>query len=158
YQGLPPWGPIVPPGQYSVRLTVDGKSQTQPLELVNDPRSKVKEGDLRAEFELGMKTRALIDSLHVAVNQIRSTRAQMHGLAARLGGDAASKEVQAAIAAHDKRSTAIEGELIQVKLGSSEGMLPFPSMLNEQLDTYRFSIEADAAPTQPQLELYADFE
>jgi hypothetical protein len=36
-------------------------------------------------------------------------------------------------------------------------MLRFPSMLNEQLDTFRGTIEADRAPTQAQLQLQAEF-
>jgi hypothetical protein len=35
-------------------------------------------------------------------------------------------------------------------------MLRFPSMLNEQLDTFRGTIESDRAPTQAQLQLYAE--
>jgi photosystem II stability/assembly factor-like uncharacterized protein len=156
YQGLPPWGPLALPGTYTVKLIVDGKTQTAPLVLVNDPRSKASAADLRAGFELGMKTRTLIDRLHVAVNQIRATRAQLKALGARLGGDAAAKSLRAEMAAIDSKMSAIEGQLVQVKLGSSEGMLRFPSMLNEQLDTFRYTIEADAAPGRSQLDAYAE--
>jgi len=34
-----PEGPLVPPGVYTVRLTAAGKSYTQPVTVVNDPRS-----------------------------------------------------------------------------------------------------------------------
>ena len=33
-------GPLALPGQYTVRLTVDGKTLTQPLEVKLDPRLK----------------------------------------------------------------------------------------------------------------------
>ena len=52
---------------------------------------------------------------------------------------------------------AVEGQLVQVKLASSEGMLRFPTMLNEQLDSFRGSIASDRPPTQSQLQLYAEF-
>jgi photosystem II stability/assembly factor-like uncharacterized protein len=156
YQGLPPWGPLALPGSYTVKLTVDGKSQTAPLVIFNDPRSKAGDADLRASFELQMKVRSLIDALHVAIVQIRSTRAQAGVLRARLGADPHGKDLVAAIDAIGKRMDAVEGQLVQVKLGSSEGMLRFPSMLNEQLDSFRGTIEADRAPTQAQLQLYAD--
>ncbi|HTJ47056.1 MAG TPA: exo-alpha-sialidase [Kofleriaceae bacterium] len=153
YQGLPPWGAFALPGKYTVKLTVDGKSQTQPLELVNDPRSKASDADLRASFELSVKTLALIDRVHVAVDQIRSTRAQLDTIKARL----TDKALIAAIDDLEKKMAPIEGQLVQVKLGSSEGMLRFPAMLNEQLDSFRSSVEGDRPPTQPQLDLYADF-
>jgi len=35
--------------------------------------------------------------------------------------------------------------------------LRFPAMLNEQLDSFRYSIEADSAPTRAQLDLYEAF-
>jgi hypothetical protein len=157
YQGLPPWGPLALPGSYTVKLTVDGKSQTAPLAIYNDPRSKASDEDLRAGFDLQVKTRALIDALHVAVNQIRSTRAQTGLVRARLAADPHGKDLVAAIDGIAKRMDAIEAQLVQVKLGSSEGMLRFPAMLNEQLDSFRATIEADRPPTQAQLQLHAEF-
>jgi hypothetical protein len=157
YQGLPPWGPLALPGSYTVKLTVDGRSQTAPLVIVNDPRSKASDDDVRASFDLQMKVRELIDTLHVTVNQIRTARSQAAALRARLAGDPRGKELVAAIDAIGKRMDAVEGQLVQVKLASSEGMLRFPSMLNEQLDSFRGTIEGDRAPTQPQRQLHAEF-
>jgi hypothetical protein len=156
YPGLPPWGPLALPGSYTVKLTVDGKAQTAPLVIFNDPRIRATEGDLRASFDLQTKVRSLIDALHVAVVQIRSTRAQASTLRTRLAGDGRAGELVAAIDAVAKKMDAIEGQLVQVKLGSSEGTLRFPTMLNEQLDGFRGTIESDRAPTQSQLQLYAD--
>jgi len=157
YQGLPPWGPLVLPGAYTLRLTVNGKSLTQAFEVVNDPRSPAKAADLRATLDLSLKSRALIDDLHRTVNEIRTTRTQLKTIGSHLGSDAPSRELTADLKALETRMTAVEGELIQVKLGSSEGMLRFPAMLNEQLDSFRYSIEADSAPTRAQLDLYEAF-
>jgi photosystem II stability/assembly factor-like uncharacterized protein len=155
YTGLPPWGPIVAPGTYTVKLIVDGKaSESAPLEIVNDPRSKATAADLRASLDLQLKTREVIDRLHATVNQIRSTRAQ---LAAARGKLAAAKDALAAFDALDRAMAPIEGRLVQVKVASSEGMLRFPSMLNEQLDTFRQTIESDRAPTRAEVELYERF-
>ncbi|MGE5182469.1 MAG: glycosyl hydrolase, partial [Acidobacteriota bacterium] len=154
YQGLPPWGPFALPGKYTVRLVVDGKPvQAQTLELVNDPRSKASRAELEASFALQIKTRQLIDTLHVTVNQLRSTRAQLATVRARL---ARSAELVGAIDAVARKLGPIEGALVQVKLGSSEGMLRFPSMLNERLDTFRGSLEVDRPPTHAQLDLYGE--
>ncbi|HUJ61199.1 MAG TPA: hypothetical protein VLX92_22000 [Kofleriaceae bacterium] len=152
YQGLPPWGPLALPGRYTVKLTVAGKPETATLELVNDPRSKASDADLRASFDLQQKTRAVIDQLHVTVNQIRSTRAQLTALRAH-----ASRDLATTIDALLAKMAPIEAELIQVKLGSTEGMLRFPAMLNEQLDTFRGVIEADRPPTRAQAELEAGY-
>src|SRR6266571_3366619 len=50
-----PEGPLVPPGVYTVRLTVAGKSSTQPLTVINDPRSPATAADVRAQYALQSK-------------------------------------------------------------------------------------------------------
>jgi hypothetical protein len=45
---LTPQGPLVLPGTYSVKLTVDGKSETQPLTVKMDPRVHTSPADLEA--------------------------------------------------------------------------------------------------------------
>jgi photosystem II stability/assembly factor-like uncharacterized protein len=49
---LRPSAPKVPPGKYQIRLTVDGQSQTQPLEIVMDPRSPATPQILAQQFQL----------------------------------------------------------------------------------------------------------
>jgi photosystem II stability/assembly factor-like uncharacterized protein len=50
-----PRGPIALPGEYTVKLTVDGKSFTQPLTLKMDPRIKTPPAGLKQQFDLAMK-------------------------------------------------------------------------------------------------------
>ena len=42
-------GPMVQPGKYTVRLTADGKTYTQPFVVVNDPRTSATQADLQAQ-------------------------------------------------------------------------------------------------------------
>jgi photosystem II stability/assembly factor-like uncharacterized protein len=50
-----PRGPIALPGEYTVKLTVDGKSLTQPLTVKMDPRVKTPPAALKQQFDLAMK-------------------------------------------------------------------------------------------------------
>jgi hypothetical protein len=50
-----PLGPLVPPGRYTVRLTVDGTSYTQPLTVRMDPRVTTPVIDLRAQGQLAWR-------------------------------------------------------------------------------------------------------
>ncbi|MGI8819870.1 MAG: WD40/YVTN/BNR-like repeat-containing protein [Chthoniobacterales bacterium] len=50
-----PTGPWAPPGAYTVVLTVDGESHTQPLVVKMDPRVKTSAADLALQFELSKK-------------------------------------------------------------------------------------------------------
>jgi photosystem II stability/assembly factor-like uncharacterized protein len=49
-----PSSPLAAPGNYSVRLTVDGEKQTQPFKLVLDPRVKTPAEDIRSQYRLAM--------------------------------------------------------------------------------------------------------
>ena len=72
-----PTSPYAMPGTYTVRLTADGKTMTQPLVLQMDPRVKTPAADLQKQFDLSMqvyralqdkpddKLRALLDLLQV---------------------------------------------------------------------------------------------
>jgi photosystem II stability/assembly factor-like uncharacterized protein len=69
-----PRGPIALPGHYSVKLTVDGRSSTQPLVLGMDPRVKTPLPALKQQFELAMQV----------VEMLRETRRRNLG---RLNGE-----------------------------------------------------------------------
>ncbi|MDP9264195.1 MAG: glycosyl hydrolase, partial [Acidobacteriota bacterium] len=155
YGGNGPEGPLVLPGTYQVKMTptAGGKSQTASLEIKPDPRVKASDADMRRQFELAMKVRERITELHTAVNQMRDLRSQLQILKKRLGEQSSAKpgvqQILDAAAALDKKMTAVEQELIQIKMKSSEGNLRYPSMLNEQFDSFRYSVEsADGAPPQ----------
>jgi len=58
-----PRGPFVLPGSYTVRLSVDGGSLTQPLAVVMDPRVKATPAELAQQHELALRlVRALDES------------------------------------------------------------------------------------------------
>ena len=156
YVPFAPRGPIALPGKYTVKLTADGQTQTQPLELVLDPRVKnVTPDDLRKRFELAMQVREANADLHRAVNQIRELHSGIKVLRLRMEGEPRLKPVLGQLDALDKKLTSVEEELIQVNMKGSEGNLAFPNMINEQLNSFTFSVEAgDGAPTQQQYEVF----
>src|SRR5690349_2444203 len=54
----------------------------------------------------------------------------------------------------ERNMAGVEEKLIQVKMKSSEGNLVYPNMLNEEFYTFGRVVEADAAPTESQLEVF----
>jgi hypothetical protein len=155
YSGEGPRGPLAPPGDYQVRLTAAGKSQTAPLHLAVDPRMKNTEATLPKQFELSSQVTARIMQLHQAVNEIRDVKSQIANLHKRFGEN--EKLKPALVAADDlqKKMSAVEEKLIQVNMKGSEGNLAFPNMLNEEFDTFSHVIDyADNGPTQPQYEIF----
>ncbi len=73
-------GPMAAPGKYSVKLTVDGQSFTQPLELVPDPNANSTVADLEALTRVQIRIRDDINTTSDIVNQLEWMRKQLEGL------------------------------------------------------------------------------
>jgi photosystem II stability/assembly factor-like uncharacterized protein len=155
YSGEGPKGPLALPGDYQVKLAVGGKSQTAPLHLTIDPRTKGAEPALQKQFTLSMQVNDRISQLHQAVNEIRDLKSQVQTLHKRFGDDQRLKPALDAADQLDHKMSEVEQELIQVNMKGSEGNLAFPNKLNERFDTFSHAIDAgDAEPTKPQLDVF----
>ncbi len=152
-----PRGPVVNPGHYQVRLTVHGRSEAQPLDIVLDPRLKgqVTDKDLAELDALAMQTWNDVEALHVAVNHIRATKAKLGTLRKWSAGNTRAKPILDAADALETRMAAIEGRLVQVKMAASEDNLRYPNMLNEQYDSFLSVIDGEWAPTEGQRQVFA---
>ncbi len=64
-------GPLVPPGKYTVRMSVNGQTYTRGAAVLRDPRLKATNADLIAQYNLSLR----IDALHAEVVASR-TKAQ----------------------------------------------------------------------------------
>jgi photosystem II stability/assembly factor-like uncharacterized protein len=126
YDTVPlPSGPWAPPGQYSVRLTVNGRSYSQPLTLKMDPRVKTPALGLTRQFTLSMQLYDGQLEVQKALAQLRELRAQVRDRRAR--GAAAASD---ALAAFDQKAASIEGNA-PVGFGGGRGGTPDgPETLN----------------------------
>ena len=155
YAGEGPRGALALPGDYQVKMTVAGKTQTAPLHLAIDPRIKDAEAALPKQFDLSAKVVNRIGELHQAINEIRNVKTQIQGLHKRFGEDERLKPALTAADDLSKKMTAVEEQLIQVNMKGSEGNLAFPNMLNEALYSFSRTIEyADYGPTRPQGDVF----
>ncbi|HJW37902.1 MAG TPA: hypothetical protein VJ420_04695, partial [Candidatus Udaeobacter sp.] len=155
YSGNGPKGALALPGDYQVKLTVGGKSQTAPLHLVIDPRTKGQEAAVQKQFTLSTQVKDRISQLHQAVNEIRDLRSQIQTLHKRFSDDQRLKPALAAADDLDHKMSEVEQKLIQVNMKGSEANLAFPNMLNERFDTFSHIIDyGDGEPTKPQLDMF----
>src|SRR2546430_6767920 len=159
YYGEGPRGPLALPGEYQLKLTVAGKTQTAQLHLAIDPRIKDAEPLISKQFYLSSKVANRIGELHQAINEIRNVKTQIQGLHKRFGDDERLKPALSAADDLAKKMAAVEEQLIQVNMKGSEGNLAFPNMLNEAYYSFSRTIEyADYGPTQPQYEVLKSLE
>lgn len=75
----PPTAPVAPPGQYRVRLMVDGKTHEQLFEIRKDPRIKASDDDLSAQFDLMVDIRDRFSEVADTVLKIREFRTSLLG-------------------------------------------------------------------------------
>ena len=156
YEGLPPRGPMVLPGNYTVRLTYGGQTQTVPLTVAPDPRDRGSLVGLQQKFALAMEVYHDQDALHRAVNDIRAAKSAVAAALQQASGTRSGARLAGEGNAVLTRASRIEGVLMQVNIKGSEANLNFPGMLNEQI--YAFSgllDDADTAPNAQEIETYA---
>ncbi len=91
--GKPRPDPPVVPGDYTLRLTVEGRSTTQPLIVELDPRTSVSESDLKEELIYGLGIRAQLARIVDMVETIRGVRDQVKDRNSRLAGNPDASEL-----------------------------------------------------------------
>ncbi|HWC17392.1 MAG TPA: hypothetical protein VG498_10265, partial [Terriglobales bacterium] len=142
-------GPVAVPGNYQVRLTVHGKTYTQPLEVKADPRLKVEQADLQKQFDLLLQIRDQVTRIDEAINQMNSVKKQVDDLEKRLPKDDHGKAIRDASRNLTQKIEPIQDALIQSKAKSSQDVLNYPIRLNNELVALAGSVSsADAAPTE----------
>src|SRR5262249_11510747 len=153
-----PEGPLALPGTYTLKLTVDGKSYSQTVNVKNDPRSPATAGDLRAQHDLQMKLYDGIKTAYAGYTQVSATRTAL----AAIQKSNPPADVVAAIASLDTRLVAAAGaQPGQRGRGASTGNpgpVPEPpafatinGTMIRQLETLD---SGDMAPTDPQRAAY----
>jgi hypothetical protein len=99
-----PEGELAMPGVYTVKLTVDGKSYTQTVNIRNDPRSPATSLDLKAQHDLQIK---VLDAAKVAwdgYHQVAALRAAVADYV-----KSSTQEIADAAKAFDTKLAAIGG-------------------------------------------------
>ena len=141
-------GPRAVPGHYKVRMKVGEWTDTKAFEVKKDPRLAATQEDFQAQFDLAMKTRALVVETHEAVTRIREIRQQVEDLAERLSKAGRGDKFQETAQSVSEALTTIEEKLYQTKLESNQDPLNFPPMLDNQiLYLYGIVIGSEAKPT-----------
>ena len=149
-------GPLALPGNYQVRLTADGKSQTVPLDVKLDPNVKVAASDLDKQFKLLLDVRDQINRVYDAVNQIQDVRDQLGGLKKRLAPGDSYKSLLDASSGLDAKLVAVRDPLINFKISANEDSLAYPPGIDGKLAFLSMSVAgfADAPPTESQVQLF----
>jgi photosystem II stability/assembly factor-like uncharacterized protein len=147
-----PQGPLAVPGEYSVRLTVDGKSYTVPLMVKIDPRVKATQVQLEQEFNAETRLASMLTESSKAELHALSTRDQLKKLEASAKGAIAKS-----IKDFDERLNPLLGG--KKKDSDEDNSQPDLGSVNlEVFSLYKSVGQADAAPTPAQMQAIAKVE
>jgi hypothetical protein len=142
-------GPVAVPGRYQVRLTVGAQTQTADFEVKLDPRVKVSQADLEAQFNLLIQTRDELSRVYDTVNQIQDVRSQLSGLKRRLPENASAKTIVGAADDLEKKLVAVRDQIVNLDITANEDSLAYPPQLDAKLAFLAMDAgSADSAPTE----------
>jgi len=131
-------GPFVVPGEYSLALTVNGKTYRQPLTVTIDPRVQVSQSDLMQQLDVETSVSDQMAATYDGDVQARALRAAIADRQKSLGTDPAKKDAVDALKALDDQAADIDD-------GKPEDLGLGP--LNRELARLAFMIESgDARP------------
>ena len=70
-----PEGPLVAPGDYQVRLTIDGATDTDSIHVAMDPRSHMTQAQLDDQYAMARRLASYMDRTHSAALVARNAKA-----------------------------------------------------------------------------------
>jgi hypothetical protein len=153
-----PLGAWVLPGNYTVKLTVDGKSYTQPLVVRMDPRITTPLDDLRKQHDMEIGATEGMNDSYESLEQVQSVRAQLKDLTAKA---VRNEKLSGSLAALDKQCAELEGATEPAFFGLPRaGKQPENfSTLNQHFSKIlSVADSADAAPTTQAEAAYRELE
>jgi photosystem II stability/assembly factor-like uncharacterized protein len=131
-------GPFVVPGEYSLVLSVNGKTYRQPLTVTPDPRVPASQSDLVQQLDVEISISDQMAASYSGDAQVRALRTAIADRQKSLGTDSTKKDSADALKALDDQATDIgDGKPEDLGLGP----------LNRELARLAFMIESgDARP------------
>ncbi len=150
-------GPRVIPGNYQVRLSIDGKAiSTESFVIKADPRLSTTTEDFAKQFDLMSKINIKLTETHKSILDIRDTRTQLENISKRLTAPE-HKDLIDKAKDISKKLTEIEEALMQTKIKSGQDALNFPIRLNNKLAALSSTVDgSDNAPTSQSYAVFND--
>jgi photosystem II stability/assembly factor-like uncharacterized protein len=157
--GDPKTGPLVLPGTYTLKLTVDGQSETATLVVRQDPRVKVSSADLAEQVTLALAIRDDVSRLTSIVERLQSIEKQARERSDMLKGDPKAAALVHSVQDLAARCEALEGEMQNPKAEVVYDILAQrggSKLYSRMSPLMSWVVEGDGAPTQGDRQVYAE--
>jgi photosystem II stability/assembly factor-like uncharacterized protein len=146
-----PRGPWVLPGTYTLRLTVNGQSYTQPLVVRMDPRVHAPAGALEAQYQAASQLADALQRDAEALGAVRGVRSQLRALRGKGGA-----EVQTNVTQLDEQVASLEEGPSGPPAAGATPLYGLAQLNSDLTDLYTQVENVDAAPTSQQLAALAE--
>ena len=142
---------LMPPGQYTVRLNVDGATHEQPLTVIKDPHSAGSEADIAEQVAFLRDVRADVVAAGEAVHRVEALRVQLETMA-RFAEDEALAD---AISELEDKLAELQGTLVDLRqTGQGQDAVRFEARLLSKLGYLTNALtNADFPPTDQEMEV-----
>ena len=143
---------LMPPGRYRVKLTVDGRDYTQPLEVRKDPHSAGTEQDIAVQTKALFQIRSDHKAAGEMLSAIEEARASLQQLAADSAGGRTPDEIRSGAAVLEQKLIGVEEKLLDLRItGRGQDAVRWPVKIGGQLSYLAGGIaSSDFAPTTQQ--------
>jgi photosystem II stability/assembly factor-like uncharacterized protein len=113
-------GPLVAPGTYTVKLTVDGQTYTQTMKVERDPKVLASDADLESSVKMQLRIREDINKSSDIVNQLEWMRKQLEIIGKALQSRKASPELIKSVEDMDQKMQTAEYKILNKALTTSD--------------------------------------
>jgi len=150
-------GPQVVPGSYQLRLTVAGKTLTQPFEIKKDPRTSTTAEEFEKQYALLTQIHERLTATHDAITEIIAARADVRAAVARAAPTPAAAAIAAQGQALETKLAAVQDELVQMNIRDGNDVLTYPAKLNNLIAALAPVVAAsDTSPTEQSYSVFRD--
>jgi len=140
-------GATVLSGAYQVSLEVNGETQTQPFNIIQDPRITYTDQELKQQYDFINQVNAKVTESHKAIEQMTALKKQMSDFKEKHD----TESIKNKILEIDSTLTDIQNELYQTKNQSRQDPLNFPIKLTNKLAHLNSLIQISKAPPTDQM-------
>lgn len=161
-------GPIAAPGKYTLRLTANGQTFTQPLTILKDPHASSTDADIDASVKTLLRIRDDITRTSDMVNRIEWMRKQLEDVNAMLAEQKSKADLRKSVQQMDQKMQSVEFKLITREDANSDDKYYTDAYkvylnliwLNGEVGTGAGDVAggADFAPTPASLEVLQNIE
>ena len=160
--------PLVAPGTYTVKLTVDGHEQSQPIVVVKDPNTPATLEDAIAGSQLSFKIYKDTERSAQLINQIEWSRKQLEDTRRLLVAKGAEKNLLAATDALNQKYLDQENQLMHPTIAEGDeksfrgplGLYLKFVWLQAEVGTAEADVSgnSDWPPTEPEKQVFAELD